>query len=290
MLRADGTRQPISAGQTPKWAPDHRRLVFERVDYEADPGPTVNLWLINADGTGLRRLTSAIPPNQVNGFAFGGSPPFVAYGDDDGIWTIEPGAAEATNVLPAGGEYPAIAPNGSSLAYIRGQSDDEQRATLNVLDLASRSQRTIFVGRPRTCGVHAPDWSPDGGWIAFVLCADRGDQNLVFSLWLVRPDGKDLHQVVQGRPRGEVVTPSWSPDGAWIAFTDKKVSADGSVYLSALVKVRPDGSGRSLITPYVGLLTFPWVGEGRIHRGSGGQSPASESIASAISAPGLWKP
>ena len=33
-----------------------------------------------------------------------------------------------------------------------------------------------------------------------------------------------------------------------------------------------------------GLLTFPWVGERRFHRGSGGQSPASDSIANAISA------
>ena len=36
-----------------------------------------------------------------------------------------------------------------------------------------------------------------------------------------------------------------------------------------------------------GLLTFPWVGERLVHRGSGGQSPASESIASAMRAPGL---
>ena len=36
-----------------------------------------------------------------------------------------------------------------------------------------------------------------------------------------------------------------------------------------------------------GLLTFPWVGERPIHRGSGGRSPVSESIARAISAPAL---
>jgi hypothetical protein len=42
--------------------------------------------------------------------------------------------------------------------------------------------------------------------------------------------------------------------------------------------------------PFVGLLTFPWVGERPIQRGSDGQSPASDSIARAISAPGLWKP
>jgi len=35
------------------------------------------------------------------------------------------------------------------------------------------------------------------------------------------------------------------------------------------------------------LLTFPWVGERLLQRGSGGQRPASESIASAIRAPGL---
>ena len=39
-----------------------------------------------------------------------------------------------------------------------------------------------------------------------------------------------------------------------------------------------------------GLLTLPWVGERWVHRGSGGHWPASDSIASAISASGLWKP
>jgi hypothetical protein len=42
--------------------------------------------------------------------------------------------------------------------------------------------------------------------------------------------------------------------------------------------------------PNTGLLTFPWVGERLVHRGNGGQSPASDSIASAISAPAEWKP
>jgi hypothetical protein len=50
----------------------------------------------------------------------------------------------------------------------------------------------------------------------------------------------------------------------------------------------PGGRRRSL--PKRGLLTFPWVAECRFQRGSGGQSLASESIASAISAAGLWKP
>jgi transposase InsO family protein len=37
----------------------------------------------------------------------------------------------------------------------------------------------------------------------------------------------------------------------------------------------------------MGFLTFPWVSKRRFHRGSSGQSPASDSIASAFSAPGL---
>ncbi len=51
--------------------------------------------------------------------------------------------------------------------------------------------------------------------------------------------------------------------------------------------VVPQGA-RTLLTqsvgfsPFRGLLTFPWV----FHRGSGGQSPASLSIASAISGRG----
>ena len=50
----------------------------------------------------------------------------------------------------------------------------------------------------------APQWSPDGRWIAFVNFGD---------LYKIRPDGKDLTLLVK-----EAAYPTWSPDGKMIAY------------------------------------------------------------------------
>ncbi len=42
----------------PAWSPDGRQLVFARGNGNPDPGATFDLFIINRDGTGLRRLTS----------------------------------------------------------------------------------------------------------------------------------------------------------------------------------------------------------------------------------------
>ncbi|MGE5833997.1 MAG: Ig-like domain-containing protein, partial [Acidobacteriota bacterium] len=61
------------AETSPGWSPDSRRIVFARwVD-----GITAQLWIINADGTGLIRLTS---PNPAQPFAY----------DDDPSWSPLP--------------------------------------------------------------------------------------------------------------------------------------------------------------------------------------------------------
>jgi Tol biopolymer transport system component len=85
----------------------------------------------------------------------------------------------------------------------------------------------------------APDWSPDGGLIAF--CSDQEGPSQIF---LIRPDGTDLHRLTQaiddcGNPSWSA--PIWSPDGQWIAIT----SAPGGTFPDATLDVfiiRADGS------------------------------------------------
>ena len=77
-------------------------------------------------------------------------------------------------------------------------------------------------------GDHA--WSPDGSWIVF--------QRPYGQLYLVRPDGSDLHRVPVELPSGTgVLNPSWSPDGAWIVFSLQRSNGGG------ISMVRVDGTG-----------------------------------------------
>ena len=55
-----------------------------------------------------------------------------------------------------------------------------------------------------------PRWSPDGNWIAMF-----SDRSGTLQVWMVRPDGSELHQVTQS-PSSIV---AWSPDGRRLAVT-----------------------------------------------------------------------
>jgi len=78
---------------------------------------------------------------------------------------------------------------------------------------------TLFKGR----SVSAPDWSPDGRWVAFVVGETDYEKNTGRSaIWLMSADGKEKRQLtrglkVDGTPAGDS-SPRWSPDGKRIAF------------------------------------------------------------------------
>src|SRR5215813_2058710 len=58
----------------------------------------------------------------------------------------------------------------------------------------------------------SPDWSPDGGWIAFT--SSRSGKN---NLYLMRSTGGEAEMVTD--VKSGVGGLAWSPDGKWIAFT-----------------------------------------------------------------------
>jgi serine/threonine protein kinase len=90
-------------------------------------------------------------------------------------------------------------------------------------------------------------YSPDGARIAFA--STRSGQS---NIWLCSSDGSDLRQLTSLGTDGTAGSPSWSPDGRWIAFDSRSSQSASSIFLLDVLGGKPrrlTGPGPSDIVP-----------------------------------------
>jgi TolB protein len=115
---------------------------------------------------------------------------------------------------------PSWSPDSSEIVAVRNQGTE-----LIVLRATGGGLRVISSRRGY---YQVPAWSPDGRWIA-VQSAPAASLD-VESLYLLRPDGSQLHRI-PGSSLSEGY-PAWSPDGARLAYREGErvwvMNADGT--------------------------------------------------------------
>jgi TolB protein len=101
-----------------------------------------------------------------------------------------------------------------------------------------------------------PDWTRDGSRIVFERETGSGSP----SIWTVRPDGSELHELVVACPAGipsteiwEENSPAWSADGRRIAFGQaygklKHIRGDDWIEVGAVSVMDADGSNVHKLT------------------------------------------
>ncbi|MFL5926808.1 MAG: hypothetical protein ACJ77E_07725 [Gaiellaceae bacterium] len=220
----DGTGRTSLTGDVgdasnPVWSPDGTEVAFATNRETNGTGPA-EIYVVSADGTGLRAVTHGAPAKHFR-FAPSWSPDgsHLAYLESNGT----PSESADLWVAPAAGGTPrrlttdgrpkrgvAWQPGGSLLLY-----DDADPSSsswgLWTLDPATGASRRIADTRPFGGG-EAGYWSPDGTRIAFPDGQGR--------LEVAAPDGSSPRVIAAGAVGG---APSWSPDGRSIAYSAARI-------------------------------------------------------------------
>ena len=195
--------EPELANRFPDWSPDGLELVFvsENSDGIGD------LYIVAADGTGLRRLTSDRARHENPAWSPDGH--WIAFekgnGEDWGLYLIRPDGSGVRRVKGENLFHPSWSPDGGRLAVVTGEEPEYHGA---VLSLGSSELQRIT---PEGLNVGSVKWSPDGTAIAFDAVVEDN-----FDLYFVDADGSNFRRLTES-PAIDA-RPEWSPDGAQLLF------------------------------------------------------------------------
>lgn len=198
-----------------------------RIAFNSDRDGDAEIYSMNADGTGLKRLTES-PGNDLTPswspdgtrIAFGSA----RAGNYD-IYTMNADGSNITRLTFADGNlHPTWSPDGSKIAFISDRTDDEEIFIMNT-DGSGQTRVTN-----NTVTDFDPSWSPDGSKIAFSNYDEGG-------IFVINVDGSGLKRLtIDG------AEPGWSPDGSEITFSSFR---DGNWEIYSM---NADGTGQTRLT------------------------------------------
>jgi Tol biopolymer transport system component len=189
----------------PAWSPDGSRIAFARALHGCAGGCPTEPYIVNADGTGLKRLSSLSGAEPLLWSPDGRT---IAFSAVNGIYAVNPNGSHLRLLVhapPVGANQVQIpaswSPDGRHILYIRTPSSGPggpQATALWVMNASGTGHRRLF--RAGHGSMYVATWSPDGRLIAFSVTVDRGDGQAVnvsrSGVFVMGADGRHLHRLI----------------------------------------------------------------------------------------------
>lgn len=173
---------------TPAWSPDGSRIAFV--------GPGAKLWVVRADGTGARPLTSGSAREVSPSWSVDGKQVAFA-GDRAGSWdlyvvNVDDGGLLQLTSQDTHETLPVFSPTKDQIAFLRATGTDYGKARLWTITGDGREQRALAEDAH---GFSAPAWSPDGRSIVY----SAGHECQRWGLYLIDPNAREVHERISNR-------------------------------------------------------------------------------------------
>lgn len=268
LIRPDGTGLHQVAAEVggfhhlATWSPDGTLIGFRR-----DTDTAVELWGVNADGSGAEMLYGCPRPcNTVAPVEWSPDSTSLYFEYDAnavdgppttfGVGRLDLASGTVADVLVREDGMtvvqPRLSPDGSQVVYTRWDEIDDPAtgSAIFVADLAGGEERQLTDWD--LWAAH-PDWGPDGT-IAFTTY-DLGafqEGTEPANLYTIAPDGSDLRQLTTFSDHDtRAAQPRWTPDGTGITFT--RVDGPG-MGTRRMAWIGADGQGMRFLTPEPGTV------------------------------------
>jgi Tol biopolymer transport system component len=159
-----------------------------------------------------------------------------------------------TNTPNEAESYPVWSPDGTMIAYLVGDEDQEELFIMN----ADGSNKRNLSNSPNA-SEKRPVWSPDSKKIGFI--SDRDDQAGIGDVFVINTDGTGLTNLTNSSDADEW-SMDWSPDGSKIVYLADK-SLHPISLLGHIMTMNTDGSNKQTVFTDIGFNYNPvWTPDG----------------------------
>ena len=188
----------------PAWSPDGTKIAF----VSAREG-TPHVYVMNADGTGTRRLSDSDQEDEHPSWSADGAT--IVFSREGAIFEIPSGGGAAHRVGRGLGNArsPAFSPDGKLIAY------DYRKPGFSIRELYVMNADGTGIRQVTRIGEVSslPAWSPDGRTLAFQSNARAGR----YEIYTVPAAGGTPRRVTTSEI--DAIQPAWTPDGTGITFS-----------------------------------------------------------------------